>query len=121
MNRHERRRARRETVLGKEVEVRDATEAVNVTMLGSNYNGPEVLGVNGVIEAIREYPNGTRASMGLCYLTDMKGKRVLTAETMVFAGPTVELNDPRNITPEGVLQVHEDNRAHLDPGPTKPQ
>jgi hypothetical protein len=89
------------------MEIKDTIEDIKVQFLGSDYSGPEVLGVNGVVEMIREYPNGTRQTMGLCYATKEDGTRPLIKE-IIMAGPTHLPNDPRNITPEGVLTILEE-------------
>lgn len=131
MNRHERRRqkatfkhsakpsGRRTTLDGNDVPVYDATEPINVTMLGVDYVGPEVLGVNGVVEAVRQYPNGTTASMGLCYFTDSSGNRVDGPKRMVIDGPTDDVDDPRNVMPDGTLAMTVDNATRLHNEPTQ--
>ena len=71
----------------------DATEDIKMEFLGPSKK------IKGTVEVIREYPNGTTASMGRARLFDMAGRNI-TAKVegpIVFAGPTHIPNDPRNI------------------------
>ena len=71
----------------------DATEDVKLQILGVGED------IEGTVEVIREYPNGTTASMGRARLFDMAGRNI-TAKVespIIFAGPTHIPNDPRNI------------------------